>query len=179
MKNIISLVVVCFLIACQKEQLIIKEIQLCEYFTSDGNCKQPLNVNHTYEIKIPKSKKIDTWETLSNYLYFHSRETPGFIIKFNRKFTLSELEIIKKSYKSYYEFSGYKGKVEGVEFGEDWIGSFQYLGSIIKDRQKERNELKNYISISNMFPAKLKFEFYSDLFSSKTETEINIKLNYE
>ena len=52
-------------------------------------------------------------------MYFHSRQTPGFIVRFNRKFTMTEKELIHKSYKTNYTFYGSSGVVEGFEVRQD------------------------------------------------------------
>ncbi|EMG09873.1 hypothetical protein LEP1GSC151_3477 [Leptospira interrogans serovar Grippotyphosa str. LT2186] len=111
---------------------------LCDHFNRVGECLEPVERNHHYKIEIPNHKKPDTWEKFSNYLYFHARETPGFLIRFNRKLTPSESKMIKDSYYATMSFSGTVERMEGFEMGEDWVGSFQYLGSIIKEKLKKK-----------------------------------------
>ena len=164
---------------CNPPELKITSIELCENFNSEGICREPLQKAHTYNLTIVRSKKFETWESLSNYMYFHSRQTPGFIVRFNRKFTLTEKEILHKTYKANYSFYGSSGHVEGLDIGEDWIGSFQYLGSVIKDRQRLFKEEKNYPKIELLFPANLKFTFESGLAKGDITTELNVNLQYK
>lgn len=164
--------------SCKPTELKISSIELCENFGSDGICREKLEKEHTYDITVNRPKKFETWEALGNYLYFNSRQTPGFIVRFNRKFTLSEKELLYKTYKAKYEFFGSTGHVEGFEVGENWIGSFQYMGSIIKDRQRLFREDKNFPYLETVFPSSLKFSFDSALVTGKVTTEINVKLKY-
>jgi hypothetical protein len=164
---------------CSREPLKIQNAELCEYFNSAGECKESMSSKTNYEVKFPRTKKLENWNQLANHLYFQTKQTPGFIIRFNRNFSLEEKQILRNSYVAYYEFSESTGKVEGVEFGENWIGSFQYLGSIIKDRQREKKEDKLYPTINSLFPATLTFRYKSDLFQGELSSEINLNLLYE
>ncbi|HRG44596.1 MAG TPA: hypothetical protein PLX69_01260 [Leptospiraceae bacterium] len=164
---------------CKPPELKVLSIELCENFSSEGVCREKLSNAHTYNIVIDRAKKFESWEALSNYMYFHSRQTPGFIVRFNRKFTLTEKEILHKTYKANYSFYGSSGHVEGLDIGEDWIGSFQYLGSVIKDRQRLFKEEKNYPKIELLFPANLKFTFESGLAKGDITTELNVNLQYK
>jgi hypothetical protein len=163
---------------CKPPELKVTSIELCENFNSEGVCREKLEKEHTYNIQVNRTKKFETWESFSNYLYFHSRQTPGFIIRFNRKFTLTEKDLLRKTYKAKYEFYGHSGNVEGFEIGEDWAGSFQYLGSIVKDRQRFFKEDKNFPYMENVFPSAVKFYFDSALAQGGIVTEINVNLKY-
>lgn len=122
---------------CAPVQLEITSVALCDHFNRLGECLEPVEKDHHYKVEIPHVKKPDTWEKFANYLYFHARETPGFLIRFNRKLTPSESRAIRDSYYATMSLSGTVERMEGFEMGEDWIGSFQYLGSIIKDKLKK------------------------------------------
>jgi hypothetical protein len=169
----------CFLFSCAKEDLKINSVELCEYFNSEGICKETLNKNHTYTVIIPKGKRIETWEALSNHLYFKSRQTPGILIRFNRKFTPSEKKEIYSTYFASFDFQETIGKVEGQEIGEDWIGSFQYLGSMLKEKLKSKNELGNYPNPGNIFPIEVKYHYESSLFNGDISFKVNLKLENE
>lgn len=164
-------------INCEKEPLKITKVDYCEFFDSKGVCINFLSDKNTYEIQMPKSYRMDTWDNFSNFLYFKSKKTPGFVLKFNRKFTHTEKKKIMETYKAYFEFKEISGRVEGVEFGDDWIGSFQYLGSMLKERQRSRKEEKAYPFLYTIFPANLKFSYASEYFSGQIEMEIDLKLN--
>lgn len=169
-KKLISLF---FLILfCKPEELKITKIELCEYFNSSGDCKKELLDIHTYKISV-KEKKLTTWKDLSNYMYFDSRETPGFIIRFNRNFTEEEKLNFKKNFIPIYNFLSDEEKMEGIEIGKNWIGSFQYLGSIIKQRQKKINLLEKKIS-NDLFPAELNMKFELDEFQGEIKTKLDL-----
>ncbi|EPG75629.1 hypothetical protein LEP1GSC058_2127 [Leptospira fainei serovar Hurstbridge str. BUT 6] len=172
-KNVKFLTLFIFLATCEPAPLRVESIELCDYFTRHGNCEEPTPLNRKYEVKIPNNKKPLTWEDLGNYLYFHARETPGFVLRMNRKFTPEEQKGIRESYAAIYEFAGDRGKMEGFEMGENWIGSFNYLGSMIKAKQKKENRLKLYPYETTLFPADLEFSWTSPWFKGSTKTRID------
>jgi hypothetical protein len=167
------------LFTCSEKKLEIISIELCENFNSNGKCIQELKEKQEYILQLKKERKFDTWLDLSNYLYFHGKQTPGFIIRFNRNFNLQERNHFKDFYHSSYEFYGAIGKMEGFEMGENWIGSFNYLGAILKDRQRKFKEDKNLPYLETVFPNLLKMKYNSDFFSGEIYTEINLKIKYE
>ncbi len=179
MKLFLFIIALLNFVYCSREPLKIQKAELCEYFNSLGECKESMSQKTNYDVKISRGKRMETWNQVANHLYFQTKQTPGFIIHFNRNFSLEEKQILRNSYVAYYEFSESTGKVEGVEFGENWIGSFQYLGSIIKDRQKEKKEDKSYPTLNSIFPATLIFRYKSDLFQGELSSEINLNLLYE
>ncbi|ASV10579.1 Uncharacterized protein XB16_2118 [Leptospira santarosai] len=160
--------------ACSPVQLEIASVTLCDHFNRVGECLEPVEKNHHYKVEIPHVKKPDTWEKFANYLYFHARETPGFLVRFNRKLTPSESRAIRDSYYATMSLSGTVERMEGFEMGEDWIGSFQYLGSIIKDKLKKENRLGSYPYTNMVFPAEVEFRFDSSLFEGGEKTKINV-----
>lgn len=162
---------------CEPSALQIGSVELCDYFTRNGNCEEPVAKNKKYEVKIPNNKRPQTWEDLANYLYFHARETPGFVIRANRNFTPEEKKRLKESYFAMYDFAGERGKMEGLEIGENWVGSFNYLGSMIKEKLKKENRLKQYPYESGLFPADLEFSWSSALFSGTLKTRIDFVYN--
>ncbi|MCX7998063.1 MAG: hypothetical protein N3A69_03805 [Leptospiraceae bacterium] len=157
----------------------VDQFQLCEFFDTQGKCKRELSSLQEYSITLSKTVQIPTWDALGNYLYFQEKITPGFILHFNRKPTHIERKKILETFKAYYQFAGISGEMAGFEFGENWIGSFDYLGSMLKERQRSRKEEKSYPFLTNLFPAKLKFLYESEYFSGESEIEINLKLNRE
>lgn len=173
-KKILIVLFVTLLFNCTQKDLTVEKMELCENFDSYGICKEPLEKDHLFTIRVDKTKKFETWYSLSNYLYFHSRQTPGFILRFNRQFTPGERDKIKKNYKAYYNFKDSKGEMEGFEIGDDWVGSFQYLGSMLKERQKEKGEDKNFPYVNNVFPADLEFKYWSDSFRGDVKLKINL-----
>ncbi|MBM9499395.1 hypothetical protein JWG44_03930 [Leptospira sp. 201903071] len=159
---------------CAPSKLEIVSITLCDHFNRAGECLEPVEKNHHYKVEIPNSKKPDTWEKFANFLYFHARETPGFILRFNRKLLPSEAKAIKDSYFATMNLSGTVERMEGFEMGEDWVGSFQYLGSMIKDKLKKENRLGSFPYTNTIFPAEVEFKFNSSLFAGEEKTKINL-----
>ncbi|MCB1156663.1 MAG: hypothetical protein H7A25_13905 [Leptospiraceae bacterium] len=162
--------------SCKQGKLEISQTVYCDNITSEGECKETTGDKKLYKIVLPGPKENETWENFSNYLYFHSRETPGIILRFNRSLSLTEQELLRKSFKVYYHFNGSRGKVEGVEFGENWVGMFQYLGSIILKKMREQNEEKTVPKIEKVFPAKLSFYYESALFKGKADMSIDMQM---
>lgn len=172
-KRILPILTAILLASCEPTVLSVDKTELCDYFTRDGVCREPSPLNKKYSVSIPNDKKPQTWEDLGNYLYFHARETPGFILRMNRKFTPEERSQIRESYFAMYEFSGVRGKMEGFEIGEDWIGSFNYLGSMIKEKQKKENRLKLYPYETSLFPSELQFTWSAKGISGNLKTKID------
>ncbi|RHX89693.1 hypothetical protein DLM75_12065 [Leptospira stimsonii] len=162
------------MIQCAPSKLEIASVTLCDHFNRMGECLEPVEKNHHYKVEIPNVKKPDTWEKFANYLYFHARETPGFILRFNRKLLPSEAKAIKDSYFATMSLSGTVERMEGFEMGEDWIGSFQYLGSMIKEKLKKENRLGSFPYTNTIFPAEVEFKFNSSLFEGEEKTKINL-----
>lgn len=168
-----------FAFSCNKEPLVVKKLFLCELFDEKGNCKKEIKNHQEYTLILRKETKIENWEALGNFLYFQERITPGFVIYFNRKPTHLERKKILETYKAYYQFAGISGKLEGFEFGRDWIGSFDYLGTMLKERQRSKKEEKSYPLLTSVFPAKIKFLYESEFFNGEVEFEINLNLKKE
>lgn len=163
-----------FSVSCAPAPLSIASISLCDHFNRAGECLEPIEKNHHYKVEIPNNRKPDTWEKFANYLYFHARETPGFLVRFNRKLTPSESKAIKDSYYATMSLSGTVERMEGFEMGEDWVGSFQYLGSMIKDKLRKENRLGSFPYTNTIFPAEVEFKFNSSLFEGGEKTKINL-----
>ncbi len=169
-----------FLLAgCNIQELKITEVLPCEYSLQNGECEILLKEKKEYSVMIPKDSKIESWNQLSNYIYFKSRISTGFIIKFNRPLLFKEKEIILSSYKSFYNYNGSYGSVDGLDFGDDYIYSFIYLGNLLKDKQKEKKEdNKSFGKFQNLsFPVTLSYK--SDLFSGELQTSQDIKVTKE
>jgi hypothetical protein len=58
------------LFGCGIQELKIQEIIPCEYSSQEGICDNPINGKKEYSILIPKDSKIETWNQLSNFIYF-------------------------------------------------------------------------------------------------------------
>lgn len=165
-----------FFWACQPQPLQIESFQFCDNFNSLGDCTEPIEQNHTYKVIIPADKFPGNWDELCNYLYFHSRETPGFLLHFNRKFTPSEEKSLRRNYLAEFQFRDVSGEMEGFEIGDNWIASFQYLGSMVREFQKKEGMLQRYPFPEQVFPADLEFHYSSSEFDEKKTTRINLQL---
>lgn len=165
--------------SCKIEPLTITKFQLCEFFDNQGVCKKEISNPQEYSILIPKDFKLETWDNLGNYLYFQKKITPGFLIQFNRSPSHKERKKILETYKAYYRFAELRGELAGFEFGETWIGSFDYLGSMIKDLQRIQKQEKSYPFLTNLFPTSLKFLYESEYFSGEAEFNINLTISRE
>jgi len=166
-----------FFLSCQPEPVKIVESYPCDAISSEGVCTEKPTQDRLYSYSIHKDKKIDTWEKLSGYSYFKTKETPGVFLKFTRKFTITERKQIKDTLLVFYEFSTSRGKVEGIEVGEDWLFVFQYFGDILKTHAKELGEQDSLPKLEKVFPTKLKFFIESDLFKIEVENSIDMKLD--
>jgi hypothetical protein len=167
------------LFGCTIQELKIQEIIPCEYSSQEGICDTLINGKKEYSILIPKDSKIETWNQLSNFIYFKSRISTGFIIKFNRPFLLNEKEVILSSYKSNYNFNGIFGTIEGFDMGDDYIYSFVYVGNLLKEKQKEKKEDQKSFGKYQSLPFQILLNFKSDLFSGEIETNQEIKVTKE
>ena len=171
LNNFIYIFIIIFYItSCNMQELKIESVIPCESADENGVCEKILNVKKEYSLSIPKDSKTDNMNQLSNYLYFKNRLSSGFVIKFNRPFLFEELEEIKSTFKVYYNFSGTTGKLENIEIGNDFIYSYVYLGTILKEKNKERKEESKNIgkSLILQFPGNFNYK------SSQFNGDINI-----
>lgn len=173
---IIFIFLIIGLFKCNTNELKIESITPCESVDESGNCEKMLIDRKEYSYQINKDLKIDNMNQLSNYLYFKSRVSSGFVIKFNRPFLYEELDEIKSTFKVYYNFSGTTGKIENIEYGNDYIYSYVYIGTILKEKNKEKKEdLKNFAKSLNLsFPGIFSYESYLFKGNINTNQEINI-----
>lgn len=168
---------------CKPPELKVSSVEHCDYYTMEGKCEEPHKETTNYYAFLPSEKKIDTWEKVSHFLYFHTKQTPGLIIRFNRKLTLSEQIKLKETLKVYYDFSGTRGRVERVDYGEDWIAFFQYLGSMLNSRVKETGEeaVNPFLNLPKpgtikMLSAQLTFLVESGVFQLQEPMPVQLKL---
>jgi hypothetical protein len=163
-------IIIFFISSCNTQELKIESVIPCESADENGVCEKLLNVKKEYSLSIPKDSKTDNLNQLSNYLYFKNRLSSGFVIKFNRPFLFEELEEIKSTYKVYYNFSGTTGQLENIEFGNDFIYSYVYLGTILKEKNKERKEESKNIGKSLILQFSGSFNYKSSLFKGDINT---------
>jgi len=178
-KFIYIFIIIFYIFSCNTQELLIEAVIPCENADEDGICDKILNIKKEYSLSIPKDSKMENMNQLSNYLYFKNRVSSGFVIKFNRPFLFEELEEIKSTFKVYYNFSGTTGKLENIEFGKDFIYSYIYLGTILKEKNKERKEESKNIgkSLTIQFPGI--FNYKSSLFKGVINTTQDLIINKE
>ncbi|PJE04193.1 MAG: hypothetical protein CK427_02590 [Leptospira sp.] len=173
-KKILLFIVLSNAISCSRD-LEVSNIQICDLFTSQGECKEPWQKEKAYIIQLPSNKKIKTWEELSHYLYFNAKETPGLVIHWNRNFTAEEKASFysKSSCYGIYKFYGHIGTMEGREIGTNWMGFFQYLGSILEEERKASSKWKEDFHLLELFPANLELGFHCN----QRETFVPLQIN--
>ncbi len=176
-KFIYIFIIILNIFSCNTQELKIESVIPCESADENGVCEKPLSVKKEYSLSIPGNSKIDTMNQLSNYLYFKNRVSSGFVIKFNRPFLFEELEEIKSTYKVYYSFSGTTGKLENIEIGNDYIYSYVYLGTILRERNKERKEESKNIGKSLFLQFSGSFNYKSSLFKGDINTTQDLIIN--
>ncbi|WCL48027.1 hypothetical protein [Leptospira sp. GIMC2001] len=161
---------------CNRE-LAMDHFQVCDLFDNQGKCTEPWDKTKTYQLRIPANKKLKTWEDLSHFLYFQARETPGIVIYWNRDFTESEKKEFKsKNCHGVFVFYGRKIEMEGKEIGDNWMGFFHYLGTILEEEMKHRGRWTKEIYLSEVFPAPMEIGFHCGDKSFMTSTEIDLSI---
>lgn len=160
---------------CLNKDLKVVETTLCDDFDFyRGKCNKPIQGEKTYQLELPS--KIETWNDFSSFVRKRAKIKPGFLLKFNRDFTVSEQELITSSYKAAYYFWDSRGKMEGFAMGEDWVYSYESLGDIIKYRQLEKANLDSFINLQEIFPVELKLYYFSDLVKGEVPFKIDLSV---
>jgi hypothetical protein len=144
---------------CTKD-LLVEKFEICDLFDNNGICKEPWKEKKIYLISIPSEKNLKTWEDLSHHLYFKARETPGVLIHWNRDLNEDERKSMQgKDCIGVYQFLNTSGIMEGKEIGSNWVGFFQYLGTILEEERKTSKKWTHKIQLDEIFPAKLSLGF--------------------
>lgn len=138
-----------------KQDLKANDIEFCDLWNRSGVCQEAWNGKGIiYEIPKEKWNEMDSGKELSHYLYFVSKETPGILLKWNRRLSTAEKEQYKKSCQAEYIWNNeYTGHMEGNDWGDNYLGYFQYLGSILEKEMKirsiweEKPNLKNFQNV--------------------------------
>lgn len=165
-----------YLIYCNFLPYSIKSVQLCDLWDSHGFCKEPWK-NHTKIYKIPKEAvpKIKTNKDLTNYLYFNLKETPGILVYFTRELSFSEWQIESSdNCRFFYIFQDKKYPMEGFEFKKNFIGGFQYLGSILEKEWKSKGKLNTPVDWDFLKNINLRIERYCNKDKIQLEVQISI-----
>jgi hypothetical protein len=158
--------------------LAVEETYFCDLF-EDGECQDPRADDHTYQVEVPAYKQ-DTWYNLGYHMYFHTRETPGIRLVFNRGLSDGELESLEQNLHCSYEIEQgghvYQGHLEGVRVDPSGAWCFDYLGSMLVRLQKDR-EQDGAKPTPDFFPLKLRLKYESDApkLSGAREGRINVR----
>jgi hypothetical protein len=145
-------------------------------------CQSPQADARTYSISVPDSKK-GSWYDLGYYMYFHTRQTPGIYVAFNRKLTEEEFLLFKESIKCNYRlFKGedeISGHMEGLHMDESRSGfwCFDYLGTMLVSFHKKYKTIKAKPGIE-FFPVKLELSYSSSVDGVRGFRLAEIKVNW-
>ncbi len=180
-----SVSVVAFLyfgMSCRPAIPAVDNISLCDDMGAD-KCASPMEPVRTYTFAAPENKK-SSWFDLGYYMYFHSRQTPGMLVKFNRSLDSRELAILKESLHCNYRLEKdgkyLSGHLEGKRIDPDassfWC--FDYLGSMLVKFQKLHGDVRKKPEKS-FFPVRLTLEFDSRLPGFKGEILSTISVDWE
>jgi hypothetical protein len=177
LQKLIFIIILPLLILSCSRDLLVEKFEVCDLFSNQGICKEPWKEKKIYLISIPSEKNLKTWEDLSHYLYFKARETPGVLIHWNRDLNEDERKSMRgKNCIGVYQFLNINGEMEGKETGSNWVGFFQYLGTILEEERKSSNKWTHKIQLDEIFPAKLSLGFKCNNFQHLEPLIIDIKI---
>ncbi|MCR9145285.1 MAG: hypothetical protein NXI24_23805 [bacterium] len=143
--------------------LSVEGSYFCDLF-EDEVCQDPRDDDHVYRVTVPEYKQ-DTWYNLGYHMYFHTRETPGIRLEFNRSLSADELETLEQNMHCSYEIEQgghvYSSHLEGVRVDASGAWCFDYLGTMLVRLQKDRG-LENERPSPEFFPVKLRLKYESE-----------------
>ncbi|MCB1175381.1 MAG: hypothetical protein KDK39_17535 [Leptospiraceae bacterium] len=159
---------------CQPEKLAISDSYLCNRMSAD-HCSERIAVRQHFRPQIPEYKS-QTWFDLGYYMYFHTRETPGLWVRFNRPLSKTEQKAIQTGLHCHLELEDQSGHrysqpMEGKRIGRDFFWCFDYLGghlvSMLKEQKRERSKPQ-----PAEFPYKMRIQWHVDgVFQSRRTPE--------
>ncbi len=165
-----------------QEATAVQEFSFCDLY-QQGECLLPREVRHTYRPRVPPAKR-EQWYDFDYYLYFHSRETPGFRVRFDGVLAPPLRERLESTLRCHYtlvrEGRSIHREMEGVRVDHDGSGfwCFDYLGSMLiayhKEYGMERERPRN-----DFFPVRVIFGFESALPFVQGEKEAQVDLKVE
>ncbi|MBX7056692.1 MAG: hypothetical protein K1X75_01410 [Leptospirales bacterium] len=147
----------------------IVRASFCDDATAEGECLKPWSgVDRVYRPEVP-ARSLRSWRELGYFMYFHSRETPGLHLAFQRTLSASEKENLHRSLSCSWRLqlrngaSG-EGHFEGLRIDSDGGGAwcFDYLGAMLNAVQKKAGQLDRPPD-ARLFPAELHVAVHSDL----------------
>ncbi len=129
-----------------------------------GSCIERRGESHTYDVAVPVYKQ-DTWYDLGYHMYFHTRETPGLRLVWNRDLSAGELELLEENLRCSYELEQggrvHGGHLEGVRVDPEGAWCFDYLGTMLVKFQKEHGA-EDARPDAGFFPVVLRLKYRSE-----------------
>ncbi len=161
--------------------LEIEAVSFCDLYEENG-CVEPWNgTRRTYSPEIPEYKQ-DSWYDLGYHMYFHTRETPGVRVKFNRGLSSGEIAGLEKNLHCEYELERdgkiVSGHLEGTRVDADGIWCFDYLGTMLVNWHKENGSEQQRPS-ADFFPVQLRLFFAAGQPAIDGEIEGAVVVNFE
>ena len=142
--------------------LKVDETYFCDLYEDDV-CQDRRADEHTYQVAVP-AYKLDSWYNLGYHMYFHTRETPGLRLVFNRGLSNSEIESLEKNLHCSYELEQggrvFAGHLEGVRVDADGAWCFDYLGTMLVRFHKQQGD-EGAPPTAEFFPVKLRLLYES------------------
>ena len=152
--------------------LEVQETYFCDLF-ENGICRDRRDDEHIYNVDVPLFKQ-KSWYDLGYHMYFHTRETPGLRLVFNRSLSREELELLEQNMHCSYELERdgevHSGHLEGVRVDESGAWCFDYLGTMLVRFHKER-ETDDSRPRADWFPVRLRLQYASEKPALRGERE--------
>lgn len=157
------------------------DVYFCDQYKAD-QCELPYPDNErVYRPVIPASK-TDSWYDLGYYMYFHTRQTPGLRVNFNRALSQKESHQLKKSASCSLTIStannSHTAHMEGMRIDEDGFWCFDYLGSNLVALMKKNHQEKNK-PVRSIFPIRLKIAWESSLPGIKGQKSTYVNIDWD
>jgi hypothetical protein len=139
-------------------------LEFCDDATDHLECRSPVK-SHSYHPQIPPEKQ-KSWFDLGYHMYFHTRETPGILVRFNSRLSSDEVEKLRKNLECELVLTRngktWTSHMEGRRVADDGSGfwCFDYLGSALVRYQKLHGDVKA-LPQKTFFPMDLEIRFHS------------------
>lgn len=153
-------------LGCEPPPFRLGEPFFCDDVVAD-ECVQPGPEGGVYRFFAPESKR-KSWRDLGYYMYFHSRQTPGLRVAWNRPLAPADRARLEKSlHCSYVLQKGDRkvsGELEGRRIDETGRGlwCFDYLGTMLIEFHKQAGSLESPPA-ADFFPVTLTLRFETHL----------------
>ena len=150
-----------FFAPCKRTDLAVREVFGCDDF-AEGRCLLLRSSEVRHEFSVPASRS-GTWRDLGYHMYFHSRQTPGLRVLFDRRLARNEMEKLKKTLSCSYRLRhndgrSASGELEGLRFDEYGFWCFDYLGTMLVKFHKKHKSIQKRPQL-DFFPVELELSF--------------------